>query len=75
MTAGSWSVMICRSFSSTLIEDQLGIKCTRRFTDATGGPLCLECHTNKNLALVARKFKVNAWWPKTTVNTMVAHEP
>ena len=32
MTAGSWSVMICRSFSSALIEDQIGIKCTRRFT-------------------------------------------
>ena len=35
--------------------------------DAAGG------RESRNLALVARKFMFNGWWPKKTVKTLVAH--
>jgi hypothetical protein len=35
--------------------------------DAAGG------RESRNLALVARKFTFNGWWPKTTVKKLVAH--
>ena len=35
--------------------------------DAAGG------RESRNLALMARKFMFNGWWPKKTVKTLVAH--